>query len=91
MKKKLSILIMFFIIDPTAVWYFEVFHDTVETVEELIGQNLDYAAKSYFGTDPDKSYSFSINQNLDEFQLGILTKKRPHQGFHSKPIHLDFF
>jgi hypothetical protein len=54
--------------------YFDPFHKSVETIDILIGQNFDYAHKMYFNTDPDDHYQIKINDNMNEFHGGILTK-----------------
>ncbi len=66
---------MLLLIGWTATWFLDPFHKPVETVNELVGQNLDYAIKSYFHADPDKELSININRPLNEFQGGILTMK----------------
>jgi hypothetical protein len=73
---KIKIIIFFSIVSGlTAIWYFDPFHRQVETVDELIGRNYEYAHKLYFQSDPDNSTYFNINDPLNEFQGGILPKK----------------
>jgi hypothetical protein len=75
MKSTKIILIFSVIIFSLTTWYFDPFHKPVETVDVLIGKNYDYALKSYFHSDPEYSSSFDINQDLNEFQGGVLSKK----------------
>ena len=63
------------IIICSAIWYFDVLHKPVETIDELVGNNYDYAVKTYFNSEPNISTTFNINTNLNEFQGGILAKK----------------
>jgi hypothetical protein len=72
--KKLIVILLIIIIGLTASWYFDIWNQPVETIDELIGQNFDYAHKTYFQTDPDKQYKVNINDNLNEFNGGILNK-----------------
>jgi hypothetical protein len=50
-------------------------HKPVETLDELIGKNLDYANNVYFKSEADVTIKININNNLNEFQGGILSKK----------------
>jgi hypothetical protein len=50
-------------------------HKPVETLDELIGKNLDYANNVYFKSEADETIKININNNLNEFQGGILSKK----------------
>jgi hypothetical protein len=75
MTKRITLTIGLLIVVLTAAWYFDLFHDPVETIDELIGHNLDYAAKEYFESNPDDYVTFSINQELNEFQGGVLTNR----------------
>lgn len=59
----------------TASWYFDILHEPVETIDELIGKNYDYAHKMYFRTDPDRQYKVNINNNLNIFDSAILAQK----------------
>jgi len=73
---KIRFLILLGIIVAIAtVWFFDPFHKPVETIDELIGQNYDYACKIYFSKDPNHSTRFNINNNVSEFQGGILNKR----------------
>ena len=63
------------IIGLISSWYFDIWHRPVETIDELIGKNYDYAHKVYFQTDPDENYTININDNLNEFDGGIYEKK----------------
>jgi hypothetical protein len=58
-----------------STWYFDICHKPVETIDELIGKNLDFAHKIYFKADPDINYKISINDYLNEFDSGIYKKK----------------
>jgi len=73
--KKLLVILSIIVVGLTATWYFDIWHKPVETVDELIGQNYDYAHKTYFQTDPDRHYTVNINDNLNEFDGGILNEK----------------
>jgi len=63
------------IVGLTASWYFDIWHEPVEPISQLIGENYDYTHKIYFQTDPDKQYKLNVNNNLNEFDGGILNKK----------------
>ena len=52
-----------------------IWHEPVETIDELIGKNYDYAHKMYFQTDPNRQYKVNANDNLNKFDGGILNKK----------------
>ncbi|MEX2484830.1 MAG: hypothetical protein WED10_09725 [Brumimicrobium sp.] len=73
--KKLIVILSISLVGLTASWYFDIWHESVETVDELIGHNYDYAHKLYFQTDPDIQYKVNINSKLNEFDGGILNKK----------------
>lgn len=73
--KKIIVILLVFVIGLTIVWYFDILHESVETIDELIGQNYEYAQKSYFETDPDSHHTVNINEDLNEFDGGILNKK----------------
>ena len=75
MKLKFIFVIIAIIIVGSTIWYFDLFHKPVETVDELIGNNYDYALKSYFHSEPNSSMTFNINNALNEFQGGVLSKK----------------
>jgi hypothetical protein len=57
------------------IYYFEPMHQSVETIDELIGENLDFANKIYFKSEADETTKINLNNNLNEFQGGILSKK----------------
>ena len=59
----------------SATWYFDVWHQPVEKVDKLIGQNYDYAYNKYFRSNPDNNYEVNIYKNLTEFDSGILNQK----------------
>src|SRR4030095_2572695 len=75
MLSKILLVGIFILLLATGIWYFDPFHKPVETIDELIGKNLDYAVKLYFKKDPDVSSHFNINSPLNEFQGGVLAKK----------------
>lgn len=50
-------------------------HKPVETLDELIGENLDFANKIYFKSEADEKNIINLNNNLNEFQGRILSKK----------------
>lgn len=56
-------------------WYFDILHEPVETIDELIGKNYDYAIKFYYRKEPDNQYKININANLNEFEGAIYDKK----------------
>ena len=72
---KLKFVITFLIIICSVIWYFDILHKPVETVDELVGKNYDFAVKTYFDSEPNISTKFNINNKLNEFQGGILSKK----------------
>ncbi|PZX46320.1 hypothetical protein [Algoriphagus chordae] len=74
--KKLIVILTIIVIGLTATWYFDIWNEPVETIDELIGQNYDYAHKMYFRTDPDRNYTINVNHNLNEFDGGILNEKK---------------
>ncbi|AWM14728.1 hypothetical protein DI487_13250 [Flavobacterium sediminis] len=71
--KKIALLIL--ILSAVGIWYFDAFHEPVETIDDLIGKNLDFANKVYFKSEADEITSFNINNSLNEFQGGIVNKK----------------
>lgn len=73
--KKLIVIISIIVIGLTASWYFDIWHEPVEPIDELIGKNYDYAHKIYFQKDPDRQYKVNVNDNLSEFDVEILNKK----------------
>lgn len=58
-----------------STWYFDVWNEPVETIDELIGKNYDYAHKVYFQSDPVENYTININDILNEFDGGVYHKK----------------
>jgi len=73
--KKLIVILSIIIVGLTTSWYFDFWHEPVETIDELVGKSYDHAHKMYFQTDPDKQYKVNINENLNEFDGGILNTK----------------
>ncbi|MEI8203090.1 MAG: hypothetical protein WCH34_08775, partial [Bacteroidota bacterium] len=73
--KKLIIIFILIIIGLILSWYFDIWHKSDESINELIGQNYDYACKIYFRSEPDSFYEVNINHKLNEFDGGILNKK----------------
>ena len=73
--KKIIVILSVIIIGLTTAWYFDIWNKPVETIDELIGKNYDYAHKMYFQTDPDRQYKVNVNHNLNEFDGGILNQK----------------
>lgn len=73
--KKLIIILSIIIIGLTVSWYFDIWNEPVRSIDELIGQNYDYAHKMYFQSDPDGYYTINVNGSLNEFDGGILNKK----------------
>ena len=74
-KGKFIIILTIAIIGIASTWYFDIWHKPVETIDQLIGKNLDYANKLYYKTEPDNHYQIKINDNLNEFDGGIYDKK----------------
>ena len=72
--KKLKVIFSIIVIGLTASWYFDIWNKPVETIDELIGHNYDYAHKMYFRTDHDRHYTVNVNDNLNEFDGAILNK-----------------
>jgi len=72
--KKIIIISILVILGLASFWYFDVWHEPVERIDELIGKNYDYAHKVYFQTYPDQEYKININDNLNEFNGGIYNK-----------------
>ncbi len=75
MKRKILIILTVIVVGLISTWYFDIWHKPVETIDELIGKNFDFAQKIYFKTDPDSHYKISINDNLNEFDGGIYNEK----------------
>jgi hypothetical protein len=73
--KKIKVILVILVIGLTVSWYFDIWSEPVETIDELIGQNYDYAHKKYFETDPDRHYIVNVNDDLNEFDGGILNEK----------------
>jgi hypothetical protein len=72
--KKFITLGLIITIGLVSSWYLDIWHDAVENIDELIGQNYDYAHKIYFRTEADNSYKININNELNEFDGAILYK-----------------
>jgi len=75
MNLKLILIIIATTVVILTIWYFDLLHEPVETVDELIGENYDYALTSYFRSEPSMSMKLNINNPLYGFQRGILSKK----------------
>jgi len=73
--RKIVVIGAIILVGFSATWYFDLWNEPVETIEELIGQNYDYAHKKYFEADPDGHYTININDNLNEFDGGIWDNK----------------
>lgn len=73
--KKLIVIIVIIIVGLSATLYFGIWHEPVEKIDKLIGQNYEYASEKYFRTEPDNQYVVNINKNLSEFDGGILNQK----------------
>ncbi|KAB7529977.1 hypothetical protein F8C76_00160 [Flagellimonas olearia] len=56
-------------------WYFDIWHSPVETIDELIGKNYDFAARNYFKSPPQYQYEVNVNHELSEFDGAILHHK----------------
>lgn len=74
-KRKYIIILTIAIIGLALTWYYDIWHKPVETIDNLIGRNFDYANKQYFKSAPDNQYQININDNLNEFDGGIYDKK----------------
>lgn len=75
MAKKTIIIFTVILVGLISTWYFDIWHRPVETIDELIGKNFDFAHKLYFKTDPDSHYQININDDLNEFDGVIYDKK----------------
>lgn len=73
--KKYVIISAFISTGLISLWYFDVWHNPVEPIDELIGQNYDYAHKFYFKTEPDHHYTINIRDQLNIFDGGIYGKE----------------
>jgi len=73
--KKIVIISILVLIGLGLTWYFDLLHEPVEPISELLGNNYDNAHKMYFRTDPDEQYKININKCLNEFHSGISIKK----------------
>jgi len=74
-NKRLLIILAITVIVITLLCYFDIFNKPVETLDKLIGKDLDYACGTYFKTTPDIKYNININHNLSEFDGEILKSK----------------
>lgn len=74
--KRLPILVALLFAVLAALWYFDIGHDPVEPIEELIGHDYNYARKMYFRTEPGNHYTLNINEPLKEFDVEILNKQQ---------------
>lgn len=75
MKGKLMLLLTTAIIGLASIWYMDIWHKPVETIDQLIGKNVDYADKIYYQTRPDHHRQININHTLNEFDGGIYNKR----------------
>lgn len=75
MKRKYLIILVIAIIGLASTWYYDIWHKPVETIDNLIGKNFDYANKQYFKSEPDNRYRINMNDHLNEFDGGIYDKK----------------
>lgn len=73
MKKIIFVVLIFLALGIT--WYFDLTHNSVEKIDDIIGKNYITEVKSYFSTKPNYQYKININKNLNEFDGGILNKK----------------
>jgi len=73
--RRIVIIGTILLIGAISTWYFDFLNEPVETIDELVGHNYDYANKMYFESAPDKYYTININNNLNEFDGGILNRK----------------
>lgn len=73
--KNLIVILTIILIGLTAMWHFDIWNEPVETIDELIGKNYDYAYKMYFWTEPDRNYTVNVKGNLNQFDGRILNKK----------------
>lgn len=73
--KKLIVIATIIVVGLSASWFFDLWNKPVEKIDELIGKNYDYALQMYFRTIPDNHYKLNVNNNLNEFDGGILSKR----------------
>jgi len=77
MKHKALIISVtsFFLLVIGLSWYFDLFNNSVETIDTLIGKDYDFACEKYFKEKPNTHYTINVNHSLNEFDGGILNRK----------------
>ncbi len=82
--KKIIVILSIIVTGLSVSWYIGFWNKPVEKINEfigvekineLIGKNYDYAHKRYFQKVPDITYKLNVNENLNEFDGGILNSK----------------
>lgn len=76
MKKNLILVLVLILLSGLgSALYYDLFHNSVENIDELIGKNYDYARNIYFKREPDVHYKKNVKVGLNEFDGGILSSK----------------
>lgn len=73
--KKIIVIVALIGVGFITSWYFDLWHKPVEKIDDLIGLSFDDANKIYFKSKPDNHYELNINNDLNEFDGGILNQK----------------
>lgn len=72
--KKLITLGAIILIGVSSVWYFDLMHEPIESVDELINKGYTFA-HNYFGAQEDDYRSIDINDSLIPIDQRIIKKK----------------
>ena len=73
--KKIYTAIFLLLIASISIWYFDILNEPVSTIDKLIGKEFELARQEYFNSDPEYQYQININNDLDEFNGGVLNHK----------------
>lgn len=56
--------------------YIGIFNKSVETLDKLIGKDYSHIRNTYYKVKPDIFYKININNELNEFDGGIIDKNK---------------
>ncbi|MFY0652771.1 MAG: hypothetical protein JXQ96_12085 [Cyclobacteriaceae bacterium] len=73
-RKTLLIMLIFGVIIATLAVYTRIIKEP-EQIQELIGENFDYAHKIYFKREPTGNYQINLNKTQNELDGGVLIKR----------------
>lgn len=74
--KKVIVLLTTITLGIGLAFYFDLFHKPVECIDALVGKDYNYAYNQYFEIPPNNQYIINVNKSLNEFDGGILNKKK---------------